>query len=59
MQDRPRAGTTAFVTRGVVHFLAIESPRLRVLILFTPAGMEGWFKEFGVAPPDHEVGGGS
>jgi quercetin dioxygenase-like cupin family protein len=41
-------GTTAIVPRDVVHSFAIESEQLRMLILLTPAGMEGWFKEFSV-----------
>jgi quercetin dioxygenase-like cupin family protein len=54
-------GTTVIVPRDVVHSFAIESEQLRVLILLTPAGMEGWFKEFSVPasaltlPPAAEV----
>jgi len=44
-------GTMVFLPRGVVHSFAIESEQLRVLILLTPAGMEGWFKEFSVPAP--------
>jgi quercetin dioxygenase-like cupin family protein len=44
-------GTTVIVPRDVVHSFAIESEHLRVLILLTPAGMEGWFKEFSVPAP--------
>jgi quercetin dioxygenase-like cupin family protein len=44
-------GTTVIVPRGVVHSFTIESQQLRVLILLTPAGMEGWFKEFSVPAP--------
>jgi quercetin dioxygenase-like cupin family protein/catechol-2,3-dioxygenase len=44
-------GTTVIVPRDVVHSFAIESQQLRVLILLTPAGMEGWFKEFSVPAP--------
>jgi hypothetical protein len=29
----------------------IDSEQLRVLILLTPAGFEGWFKEFSVPAP--------
>ena len=44
-------GTMVCVPRDVVHSFAIESEQLRVLILLTPAGMEGWFKEFSVPAP--------
>src|SRR5262249_56220610 len=54
-------GTLVVVPRHTVHSFAIESEQLRVLILLTPAGMEGWFKEFSVPaeamtlPPAAEV----
>jgi quercetin dioxygenase-like cupin family protein len=41
-------GTLVVVPRGTVHSFVIDSEQLRVLILVTPAGMEGWFKEFSV-----------
>jgi|SRR5215470_8410812 len=44
-------GTTVIVPRNTVHSFAIESEQLRVLILVTPAGMDGWFKEFSVPAP--------
>src|SRR6516162_10051464 len=44
-------GTTVFLPRDVVHSFAIESEQLRMLILLTPAGMEGWFKEFSAPAP--------
>ena len=44
-------GTTVIVPRDVLHSFAIESEQLRVLILITPAGLEGWFKEFSVPAP--------
>ena len=44
-------GTTVIVPRDVLHSFAIESDQLRVLILITPAGLEGWFKEFSVPAP--------
>ena len=44
-------GTMVVVPRHTVHSFVIESAELRVLILLTPAGMEGWFKEFSVAAP--------
>lgn len=48
---RATPGTTVIVPRDVVHSFAIESQQLRMLILVTPAGMEGWFKEFSVPAP--------
>ena len=33
------------------HSFAIESDELRMLILATPAGLEGWFKQFSVPAP--------
>jgi quercetin dioxygenase-like cupin family protein len=44
-------GTTVVVPRHTVHSFVIESQQLRALILLTPAGMEGWFKEFSVPAP--------
>ncbi len=44
-------GTMVTVPRHVVHSFAIDSEQLRVLILITPAGMDGWFKEFSVPVP--------
>jgi hypothetical protein len=37
--------------RDVVHSFAIESDQMRVLVLVTAAGLEGWFKEFSVPAP--------
>jgi quercetin dioxygenase-like cupin family protein len=45
-------GTMVYLPRDVVHSFAIESEQLRMLVLLTPAGLEGWFKEFSVAAPD-------
>ena len=45
------AGTMIFLPRDVRHSFTIESERLRMLILVTPAGLEGWFKEFSVPAP--------
>lgn len=45
------SGTMVFLPRGVVHSFAIESDELRMLILATPAGLEGWFKQFSVPAP--------
>ena len=44
-------GTMVFLPRGVKHSFAIESEQLRMLVLLTPAGLEGWFKEFSVPAP--------
>ena len=41
-------GTMIFLPRDVRHSFTIESEHARMLILATPAGFEGWFKEFGV-----------
>jgi mannose-6-phosphate isomerase-like protein (cupin superfamily) len=48
---RATPGTMVIVPRHTVHSFAIESEQLRVLTLLTPAGMEGWFKEFSVPAP--------
>jgi quercetin dioxygenase-like cupin family protein len=44
-------GTMVFLPRDVVHSFTVESQQARVLILLTPAGMEGWFKEFSMPAP--------
>jgi len=55
-------GTMIFLPRDVPHSFTIESEQARMLILVTPAGVEGWFKEFGVPalamtlPPADEPG---
>ena len=48
---KAKPGTMVFLPRDVVHSFAIESEQLRMLILLTPAGMEGWFKEFSAPAP--------
>lgn len=56
------AGTMIFLPRYVRHSFTIESEQSRMLILVTPAGLEGWFKEFSVPasvmtlPPADEPG---
>ena len=40
-----------FLPRDVRHSFTIESEQSRMLILVTPAGLEGWFKEFSVPAP--------
>jgi len=42
-------GTLIFGPRGVPHSFEIHSDTVRMLILLTPAGLEGYFKEF--CPP--------
>ena len=44
-------GTMVFLPRDVRHSFTIESERVRMLQLLTPAGLEGWFKEFSVPAP--------
>jgi quercetin dioxygenase-like cupin family protein len=44
-------GTLVSLPRDVAHSFAIESEQLRTLILLTPAGLEGFFKEFSVPAP--------
>jgi len=41
-------GTMIFLPRDVRHSFTIESEQARMLVLVTPAGLEGWFKEFSV-----------
>lgn len=41
-------GTMIFLPRNVPHSFEIESEEGRMLIMLTPAGFEGWFKEFSV-----------
>jgi len=44
-------GTLVCLPRDVAHSFAIESEQLRTLILLSPAGLEGFFKEFSVPAP--------
>ena len=44
-------GTMIFLPRDVRHSFTIESERYRMLMLITPAGFEGWFREFSVPAP--------
>jgi len=48
---RGTAGTMFFLPRDVAHSFTIESEQSRMLIMLTPAGLEGWFKEFSVPAP--------
>jgi len=55
-------GTMVFLPRNVQHSFTIDSEQGRMLVLLTPAGLEGWFKEFSVPaqtltlPPADEPG---
>ena len=44
-------GTMVFLPRDVRHSFTIESVQSRMLFLLTPAGLEGFFKEFSVPAP--------
>jgi quercetin dioxygenase-like cupin family protein len=44
-------GTLVFMPRRVAHSFEIHSELLRMLILLTPAGLEGYFKECSVPAP--------
>jgi len=44
-------GTMVFLPRDVPHSWTTESEQIRILFLLTPAGGEGWFKEFSVPAP--------
>ena len=55
------SGSVIFAPRGIVHSFEINSEQIRVLVLLTPAGLEGYFKECSVPaaamtmPPPAEV----
>jgi quercetin dioxygenase-like cupin family protein len=44
---RATAGAYAFVPRGIVHRFQCGEGRGRLLVLFTPGGLEGFFREAG------------
>ena len=44
-------GTMVCLPRRVAHSFVIDSEQLRALILLTPAGLEGLFKQFSVPAP--------
>ena len=44
-------GTVIFLPQNVVHSFEVESEQIRMLVLLTPAGMEGYFKECSVPAP--------
>jgi len=45
------AGTTVFLPRNVPHSFTIDSAEGRMLVMLSPAGFEGWFKDFSVPAP--------
>ena len=45
------AGTVILLPGNVVHSFEIESEQMRMLVLPTPAGGEGYFKECSVRRP--------
>lgn len=55
-------GMMVFLPRNVPHSFTIDSEQGRMLVLLTPAGFEGWFKDFSVPaqamtlPPEAEAG---
>ena len=50
-QIKGRPGSVLFAPRGIVHSLEINSEQMRMLVLLTPAGLEGYFKECSVPAP--------
>ena len=44
-------GTMIFLPRNVLHSFEIESEQMRMLVLLTPAGLEGYFQECSVSAP--------
>ena len=45
------AGTMVFAPRDVAHSFAIDSEQVRMLVMVSPAGAEGFFKECSVPAP--------
>jgi quercetin dioxygenase-like cupin family protein len=51
------AGTFVFVPRGVPHcFQNVGDDAARILVIFTPAGMERFFDRFAALPDDADPG---
>ena len=48
-------GTLIFLPRNVLHSFAIESEQLRMLVLLTPAGLEGYFQGVQCASARHDA----
>ena len=44
-------GTMVFAPRGIAHSFTIDSDEVRILVLITPAGLEGFFQECSVPAP--------
>ena len=44
-------GTVIFLPQNVVHSFEVESEQMRMLVLLTPGGLEGYFKECSVPAP--------
>jgi quercetin dioxygenase-like cupin family protein len=44
-------GTMVFLPRDIVHSFTIDSDQARILVLLTPAGAEGYFRECSVPAP--------
>lgn len=44
-------GTSVFAPRDIVHSFTIDSEQVRILVMNTPAGLEGFFKELSVPAP--------
>ena len=54
--SRAPAGSFVFVPRGTPHcFQNVAAAPARILVLFTPAGMEGFFDRFAELPSDASV----
>jgi len=45
------AGTMVFAPRDVAHSFTIDSEQVRILVMVSPAGVEGFFKECSVPAP--------
>jgi len=55
MQAAP-AGSFVFVPRGTVHaFQNVGRAPARILVIFTPAGMEPFFERFAELPEDEPI----
>jgi quercetin dioxygenase-like cupin family protein len=48
---KAKPGTMVFLPRDVVHSFTIDSDQARILVLATPAGLEGYFQECSVPAP--------
>lgn len=50
-----KMGDHVFQPRGVPHFFKLKTPTARVLIMFTPGGLEEAYRRLGVAAPKLEL----